>query len=53
MSSEIRMNNLYFFGKLLSHTKAVSKVRGLAVVRRCYAEGDGDCYAKLWWWGVL
>jgi len=23
------------------------KVRGLAAVRRCYAEGGGDCYAKL------
>jgi hypothetical protein len=23
------------------------KVRGLAAVRRCYAEGSGNCYAKL------
>jgi hypothetical protein len=22
------------------------KFRGLAAVRRCYAEGGGDCYAK-------
>jgi hypothetical protein len=28
-------------------TRAVWKVRGLAAVRRCYAEGGGDCYAKL------
>jgi hypothetical protein len=29
------------------YMKAVSKFRGLAAVRRCYAEGGGDCYAKL------
>jgi len=28
-------------------TRAVWKVRELAAVRRCYAEGGGDCYAKL------
>jgi len=27
--------------------RAVLKVRGLAAVRRCYAERGGDCYAKL------
>jgi hypothetical protein len=31
--------------------EAVRKVRGLAAVRRCYAEGGGDCYVKLQWWG--
>jgi hypothetical protein len=31
----------------LRNTKAVWKVRGLAAVRRCYAEEGGDCYAKL------
>jgi hypothetical protein len=30
-----------------SNTRAVWKVRGLAAVRRCYADGDGDRYAKL------
>jgi hypothetical protein len=29
------------------NTRAVWKVRGLAAVRRCYAEGGGDCYTKL------
>jgi len=29
------------------HTRAVCKVRGLAAVRRYYAEGGGDCYTKL------
>jgi hypothetical protein len=29
------------------YTRAVWKVRELSAVRRCYAEGDGDCYAKL------
>jgi hypothetical protein len=28
------------------YTRAVCKVRGLAAVRRCYAEGGGVCYAK-------
>jgi hypothetical protein len=28
-------------------TRAIWKVRGLAVARRCYAEGGRDCYAKL------
>jgi hypothetical protein len=28
-------------------TRAVWKVRALAAVRRCYADGGGDCYAKL------
>jgi hypothetical protein len=32
-------------------TRAFEKVRGLAAVRRCYADGGSDCYAKLWWWG--
>jgi hypothetical protein len=27
-------------------TRAVWKVRGLTAVRRCYAEGGGDSYAK-------
>jgi hypothetical protein len=35
----------------LPYRRAVWKVRGLAAVRRCYAEGGGDCYAKLLWWG--
>jgi hypothetical protein len=35
----------YFFA--VQSTKAVWKVRGLAAVRRCYAEGGGDCYTKL------
>jgi hypothetical protein len=26
---------------------ADTKIRGLAAVRRCYIEGDGDRYAKL------
>jgi hypothetical protein len=39
-------------GKPLAYTKAVWKVHGLATMRRCYAEGSGDCYAKLLWWGV-
>jgi hypothetical protein len=29
------------------YARAVLKVRGLAAVRRCYAEGGGDSYAKL------
>jgi hypothetical protein len=29
-----------------THTRAVSKFRGLVAVRRCYAEGSGDCYAN-------
>jgi hypothetical protein len=33
---------LYF-----SKTRAVCKVRGLAAVHRCYAEGGSDCFAKL------
>jgi hypothetical protein len=28
-------------------TSAVWKVRGLAAVHSCYAEGGSDCYAKL------
>jgi hypothetical protein len=28
-------------------TRAVCKVRRLTTVRRCYAEGGGDCYTKL------
>jgi len=31
----------------LNYTRTVRKVRELAAVRRCYAEGGGDCYAKL------
>jgi len=27
--------------------RAVCKIRGLSVVRRCYAEGSSDCYTKL------
>jgi len=30
-----------------SYMRPIWKVRGLAAVRRCYADGDGDCYAKL------
>jgi hypothetical protein len=30
-----------------NNTRAFWKVRGLATVRRCYAEGGEDCYAKL------
>jgi len=33
------------------HTRAVWKVRGLAAVPCCYAEGGSDCYAKLLWCG--
>jgi hypothetical protein len=29
------------------YTRAVCKVRGLATVRRCYADGGGECHAKL------
>jgi hypothetical protein len=29
------------------YRRSVCKVRGLAAVRHCYAEGGGDCYAKL------
>jgi hypothetical protein len=32
---------------LFQYTRAVWKVRGLAAMRRCHAEGGGDCYAKL------
>jgi len=31
--------------------RAVWKGRGLAAVRRCYAEEGSDCYAKLSRWG--
>jgi hypothetical protein len=31
----------------LGYTRSVPKVLGLATVRRCYAEGGCDCYAKL------
>jgi hypothetical protein len=31
----------------IQHERAVCKVRGLVAVRRCYAQGSGDCYAKL------
>jgi hypothetical protein len=31
----------------LLNTRAVLKVCELAAVRRCYAEGSGDCYSKL------
>jgi hypothetical protein len=31
--------------------KSQEKGRGLAAVRRYYADGGGDCYAKLQWWG--
>jgi len=30
-----------------TYTRAISKVRGLPAVRRCYADEGGDCYAKL------
>jgi hypothetical protein len=30
-----------------AYTRDVCKVRGLVEVRRCYAEGGVDCYAKL------
>jgi hypothetical protein len=36
---------------VLLNTRAVCKVHGLAVLRRCYAERGGDSYAKLLWWG--
>jgi hypothetical protein len=29
------------------YTRAVWEVHGLAAMRRCYAEGGDDCYAKL------
>jgi hypothetical protein len=32
---------------LRRYTGAICKVRELAAVHRCYAEGGGDCYAKL------
>jgi hypothetical protein len=32
-------------------TRDVWKVRGLVAVRRCYAEGGGDYYAKFQRWG--
>jgi hypothetical protein len=32
---------------VFQYTRVVCKVRGLAAVRRCYAEAGGDCYAKL------
>jgi hypothetical protein len=35
------------FSKIHSNMMAVWKVRGLAAVRRCYAEGGSDSYAKL------
>jgi len=41
----------YLTLNILQITRAVWKVRGLAAVRRCYAEGSCDCYAKLQWWG--
>jgi len=28
---------------------SILKVRVLAAVSRCYAEGGGDYFAKLWW----
>jgi hypothetical protein len=31
---------------IMKYTRAVSEVRGLEAVRRCYAEGGCDCYAK-------
>jgi hypothetical protein len=31
----------------MTYTGAVWKIYELAAVRRCYAEGGGDCYAKL------
>jgi hypothetical protein len=30
-----------------SYSRDVCKVRGLVAVRRCYADGGGDCYVKL------
>jgi hypothetical protein len=33
--------------KITVYTTAVWKVRRLVAVRRCYAEGSGDYYAKL------
>jgi hypothetical protein len=32
---------------IVMNTGAIWNVRGLARERRCYAEGGGDCYAKL------
>jgi hypothetical protein len=32
---------------VINYTRAIWKARGLAAVRRCYAEGGGDCYVKL------
>jgi hypothetical protein len=43
-------NSKLFLGlcnKAYSYTRVVWKVRGLAAMRRCYAEGCDDCYAKL------
>jgi hypothetical protein len=40
------MDTLCFEGYHL-YTRAIWKVRDLAAVHRCYAEGGGDCYTKL------
>jgi hypothetical protein len=48
MASEVTVTFLPLnFGDSNISKRAVWKVRGLAAVRRCYAEGDADCYAKL------
>jgi hypothetical protein len=41
----IRRNLLFLC--LRVNTKAVANDRGVAAVRRFYAEGDSHCYAKL------
>jgi hypothetical protein len=52
----LRMTNISQWQCIMSHrsvnrsaegTRAVWKVRGLAAVCCCYAEGGSDCYTKL------
>jgi hypothetical protein len=46
--SSLQVFRLIYVSLLLkSTTRAACKIRGLAAVRRGYAEGGGDCYGKL------
>jgi hypothetical protein len=45
---EYSSTDILFAGKKhLILLRGLFEVCGLAVVRRCYADGGGDCYAKL------
>jgi hypothetical protein len=46
--SELEEVRNWYFNYCFIYTRAISKVRGLTAVCRCYAEGCGDYYyAKL------